>query len=147
MFDVFLGGTAQDDWRREFKSAISSDITIFDPADFDCDKSNESIANLTARELYHLEECETIVFYLLRDTPWTVIELVPIMAMMTESVGRGLQVIVCRDEKDEDLSYLKLYFEFHGIHAVDSLEELITSVEENVAQVELCGVDEDLLDV
>lgn len=143
MIDVFLGGSSGKGWRDEFKSRIGSDITIFDPEDHDCGCE----VNATARDLYHLGECETIVFNLLRDYIWTISEIVHIMAMMADSVGRGLQVIVCYDDKVEAWSYLKLYFEFHGVHTVSSLEDLITSAEENVAQVELCGVDEDLLDV
>lgn len=145
MFDVFLGGTAEGQWRDEFKSGVSSDISIFDPKD--CDTLDELVADTTARELYHLEECNTLAFNLLKNEPWKVVELLPTMIMMTDSIGRGLQVIVCYDDQDKDFSYLKLYFEFNGVHTVNSLEDLITSIEENVAQLEMCGIDEDLRDV
>ncbi len=147
MYDVFLGGTTEKKWRDEFKSTIRSDVSVFDPEDYECDHSDSSVANGIARELYHLEECNTLVFNLLRDDPWTVKAILPIMVMIADSIGRGLQVIVCYDDQNEDLDYLDRYFEYQGVHVVHNLEDLVTSIEETVAQMELCSVDKDLIDV
>jgi hypothetical protein len=139
MWDVYLGGLSDLSWRTKLKNEISQDISVFDPIVDGYDDFNENErANETARQLQVMQEkCAVIVFYL--NSTWkghsTLLEL-------GDAVGRGGQVVMCLDGAVKDKEKIERYCEYHGVPVVYTLEELITAVEEYMA--ELAMVTEDL---
>jgi len=136
-YDVYLGGASTSQWREEFKTQISSDISIFDPLlDEYQDLSEEAKANETARQLFHLENGNTlIVFYL--DFNWNGTSS---LLELGDSVGRGKQVIVCLDGEVMGEDKIRRYCEFRGVMIVESIEELVAMTESYLAEKELCAV-------
>ncbi len=134
MYDVYLGGVTTPEWREDFKSQISSDIEVFDPylikfEDLDItDKAEQS-----AREFYFMEQCNILVFYLDTQSPAKSVRL-----QIGDAVGRGKQVIVCLDGEVQGKTYIKQYCEYRGVILSESLSELIRTVEEYTAELELC---------
>lgn len=135
MFDVYLGGVAAKKWREKFKSEISDDISIFDPLVENYEQyDKKEIANQAARELIYIyDKCKIIVFYL--DPMWqgttTLLEI-------GNAIGRGKQVVVCLDGNVNGKEKIYCHCDYHGVLVVDTIEELISAVEECAAQVELC---------
>lgn len=134
MWDVYLGGLSDHAWRDKLKSEISQDITIFDPMVDDYETFDESArANETARQLSTMQEkCAVIAFYL--NSEWkghsTLLEI-------GDAVGRGVQVILCLDGEVKDSEKIQRYCEFHGVLVVDSLDDLITTIEEYMAELSM----------
>lgn len=137
MYDVYLGGVTAPEWRKEFRAHVSSDISIFDPyietfAKYDKHDKAEQIA----REFHFMEECDIIVFYFDSKTAKSA------RLQLGDAVGHDKQVIVCLDGKVPGKTYIKRYCEFRGIIMVDSVEDLVATVEECAAEVELCQLSE-----
>lgn len=134
MWDVYLGGLSNRDWRSKFKNEISQDIAIFDPMVENYEAFNENArANEVARQLSAMQEkCAVLVFYL--NSEWnghsTLLEI-------GDAVGRGAQVIVCLDGVVKDEEKIRRYCEFHGVLTVSSLDDLITTVEEYMAELSM----------
>ncbi len=139
MWDVYLGGLSALSWRTELKSKISDDISVFDPTVDGHEEYDEGQrADEIARQLSVMQEkCAVIVFYL--NSEWkghsTLLEL-------GDAVGRGAQVIMCLDGEVKGKEKVERYCEYHGVPIADSLEDLITTVEEYMA--ELAMVSEDI---
>ncbi len=133
MYDVYLGGVTTPEWRKEFKSQVSSDISVFDPyvetfAKYDKNDKAEQIA----REFYFMGECDVVVFYLDSKTAKSA------RLQLGDAVGNDKQVIVCLDGKVPGKTFIKRYCEFRGILLVESMENLVSTVEECAAELELC---------
>ena len=138
-YDVYLGGVMTSEWREEFKAQISSDISVFDPY---CEKFNvfteEDKAEQIARELYFIEQCSIVIFYL--DSSQT---SKSVRLQIGDAVGHDKQVIVCLDNGVDGASYIKHYCEYRGVILDNSVEELVSTVEEYTAEVELCQFEDD----
>lgn len=133
MYDVYLGGVTTPKWRKEFKDQVSSDISVFDPyietySNYDKHDKAEQIA----REFYFMSECKVIVFYLDSKTAKSA------RLQLGDAVGNDKQVIVCLDGKVPGKTFIKRYCEFRGIILVESMEDLVSTVEECAAELELC---------
>lgn len=137
-YDVYLGGMSTEEWRQEFKTQISPDIQIFDPLVQNFHKFDASeIANQSARQLFHIENGNTmIIFYV--NSKWSGTTS---LLELGDAVGRGKQVIVCLDGEVEGEEKIRRYCEFRGVLIVSDLEELISTVEACVAEIELCNID------
>ncbi len=134
MCDVYLGGISDDVWRRTFKNEVSQDISIFDPMVDGYEEYDENKkADHSARELFHIERSDIIVFYL--NEQWngasTLLEL-------GDSAAMDKQVVVCLDGEVQGKDKIRRYCEYKGVFVVTSLEDLITAVEEYIAQIDLC---------
>jgi hypothetical protein len=134
MWDIYLGGLSEPSWRAKFKSEISPDISIFDPMVENYETFSEhQRANERAHQFVVMQnECTVIVFYL--NDKWkghsTLLEI-------GDAVGRGIQVILCLDGKVKDAEKIQRYCEYHGVLVVNSLDDLITTVEEYMAELSL----------
>jgi len=133
VYDVYLGGVMTPEWRKEFKSRISSDISVFDPyvetfVKFDNNEKTEQIA----REFYSMNECDIIIFYLDSTAAKSA------LLQLGDAVGNGKQVIVCLNESVPGETFIKRYCEFRGIVLVESMEDLVIVTEECAAELELC---------
>lgn len=128
MYDVYLSGTLSKEWREYFKNNISTDITVFDPLEFEHEKHEQ-----LAKELIHIEsECDIIVFYLnekFRD----------IITMIQIGEAKGKQIIMCLDGNVNQKEDIIRYCEYRGIPIIYSLDNLITAVEEYLAEIEMCS--------
>ncbi|MHA2279817.1 MAG: nucleoside 2-deoxyribosyltransferase domain-containing protein [Promethearchaeota archaeon] len=138
MYDVYLGGVTSPDWRKEFTSQVSSDISVFDPyiqkfGDYNAQDKAEQIA----REFYFMDQSHVLVFYFNEKSGKSA------RLQLGDAVGRGKQVIVCLDGKVPGKTFIKRYCEYRGILLVESLEDLVTTVEECSAELELCKFDDD----
>lgn len=132
-YDVYLGGVTAPEWRKEFKSQISSDISIFDPYIKSFPKYDKhDKAEQIAREFYFMDECHTIIFYLNSKAAKSA------RLQLGDAVGNDRQVIVCLDGKVPGKTFIKRYCEFRGIILVKSMEDLVSTVEECAAELELC---------
>ena len=143
MWDVYLGGLAENDWRENFKSKIGTDVGIFDPMVDGFDRYDDSErANQTAREFTHMQDqCALVVFYFKKN--WLGINS---LLQLGDSVGRGKQVFVCIDGsngKPETLDEEKIrnYCDYTGAPVLTSLNDLVMTVEEYLAELEMCGED------
>lgn len=137
MYDVYLGGVATPEWRKEFKAQISPDISVFDPyvetfAKYDAQDKSEQIA----REFCFIDESDIIVFYFDSKTAKSA------RLQLGDAIGNDKQVIVCLDGKVPGKTFIKRYCEFRGIILVESMEDLISTVEECSAELELCQIAE-----
>lgn len=134
MWDVYLGGLSDQTWRSKLKNEISQDITIFDPMVEDYESYDEGArANETARQLSTMQEkCAIIAFYL--NAQWTGHST---LLEIGDAVGRGAQVIVCLDGEVKDLEKIQRYCEYHGVLLVDTLDDLITTIEEYMAELSM----------
>ncbi len=138
MYDVYLGGVTTPEWREEFKSRISSDISVFDPyipeyQNLDDSGKSEQIA----RELYFTDECKMVIFYIDES------ECKSVRLQIGDAVGHDKQVIVCLQGEARGAAYIKRYCEYRGVLLAESLDELIRTVEEYSAELELCELKED----
>ncbi len=138
-YDVYLGGVTTSEWREEFKSQLSSDISVFDPylKEFDTFTKEDKTEQI-ARELYFIEQCNIVVFYLNSTQTSKSVRL-----QIGDAVGQDKQVIICLDEGVEGASYIEHYCEYRGVILVNTMEELISTAEEYAAEVELCKFDDD----
>lgn len=132
-YDIYLGGVATPEWRGKFKAQVSSDISVFDPyvemfAEYDKNDKAEQIA----REFHFMGECDVIVFYLDSQTAKSA------RLQLGDAVGNNKQVIVCLEGAVPGKTFIKRYCEFRGIILVESMEDLISTVEECAAELELC---------
>ncbi len=134
-YDVYLGGVISPFWRKEFKSQISSDISVFDPY-VDGLKSKDKSEQI-AREFYFMDQCELLIFYF-NDRAAKSARL-----HFGDAVGRGKQVVVCLDGKVKGKTFIKRYCDYRGILLADSLEDLVATVEECAAELELCQLDDE----
>ena len=133
MFDVYLGGYANTEWREEFKSQIARDITIFDPYDKEYDTFDaEAKANHIAKELEHIEQSEIVVFYMCKH--WNSLYS---MMQLGEAIGRGKQIIACIAEETEEIEKIERYCEYRGIPIVNNVDDLVANVEECIGQAEM----------
>lgn len=135
MYDVYLGGVTSPEWRKAFKSQISSDISVFDPY-IENFKAKDKIEQI-AREFYFIEQCDIIIFYFNAKSAKSA------RMQLGDTVGHGKQVIVCLDDKVKGKTFIKRYCEYRGVLLIESMEELVISVEECVAEVELCKFEDD----
>ena len=137
MYDVYLGGALDSTYLSEFKKQISADISVFDPTVDNYEHLNDvEKANQVAKELIYMEEeAKLVIFYF--NSKW---QGVSSLIELGDCAGRGKSVIVCIDGEVEGGERIRRYCEFRGIIITDSLEDLITTVEEYMAQVELCSV-------
>lgn len=135
-YDVYLGGLSQSEWREQLKSEISPDIKIFDPLVENYDENNNvQVHDQTAKQLYFIENGNTlIVFYL--NSNWNGISS---LLEIGDSVGRGKQVIVCLDGNVRGADKIRRYCEFRGALIVENFEDLISSIETCLAEIELCN--------
>ena len=138
MADLYLGGIAEVDWREQFRMHISDDITVFDPMiDGYESLSDLELSNQVARELYYIEECNLIIFYI--NNKWkgasTLLEL-------GDAVGSDKSVIVCLDGKIKGGNKIKRYCEYRGVHVVSTIDELVMAAEEYLSQEELANTEE-----
>ena len=135
-FDIYLGGVSSKSWREELKKSVNHDITFFDPMVDGYDEfSDIQKVNQSARELFYLENGnKLIIFYF--NSHWngtsSLIEL-------GDSVGRNKGVIVCLDGEVVGGEKIRRYCEFRGVLVVDSLKELISTVEEYLSEIHLCS--------
>lgn len=140
MYDVYLGGISVPEWRNEFKSQISSDISVFDPfiqtTEFKKLKKHDKTEQV-AREFYFMDQCNIIIFYIDNTTLAKSVRL-----QIGDAIGRNKQVVVCLAGKVIGKKYMQQYCEYRGVTVVNSIEELVSTVEEYVAQLELCNQDE-----
>lgn len=134
MWDIYLGGLSDSSWREQLKSQISKDISIFDPMveNYETMDATEK-ANETAKQLETMREnCAVLVFYLNHE--WkghsTLLEI-------GEAIGRGNQIILCLEGEVKDREKIRLYCEYHGALVVESLDELISTTEEYMAELAL----------
>lgn len=133
MYDVYLGGVTTPQWRKEFKEQISSDISVFDPyVDKFSTYNAEDKAEQIAREFCFMDECDIIVFYFNSKAAKSA------RLQLGDAVGHGKQVVVCLDGTVPGKTFIRRYCEFRGILLVESLEDLISTVEECAAELELC---------
>ncbi len=133
MFDIYLAGYANTEWRNEFKDRIARDITIFDPLDPKYSSFDESEkANQIAKELELIEDSELIVFYLCPE--W---QSYYSMLTLGDAVGRGKQVIVLIKEGTESIEKITRYCEYRGVLIVDNIDEIVENAEEFIAQSDL----------
>ncbi len=133
MYDVYLGGVTTPEWRKAFKAQISSDVSVFDPyietfAKYDKHDKDEQVA----REFYFMSECDVIVFYFNSKTAKSA------RLQLGDAGGNDKQVIVCLDGAVPGKTFIKRYCEFRGIILVESMEDLVSTVEECAAELELC---------
>lgn len=137
MYDVYLGGHADTEWRNTFRKLLSSDISVFDPIvdnyhKLDC----EAKANLVAQELEAIAKSKVVVFYLSEN--W---QSYFSMIQLGDAVGRGKNVVVCIDSKIESEEKILRYCEFRGVWLVNSIDEMVTATEQFIGQLELCDSD------
>lgn len=139
MYDIYLGGTTLSQWREQFKNNISADISIFDPYVKKLSKQDKS--EQVAREFYFMDQCEIIVFYINSDEVSKSARL-----QLGDAVGLGKTVIVCLDGNVEGKEYIQYYCEYRGVICTSGIEDLITTVESYIAEIELCNFeDEDIV--
>ena len=138
MYDVYLGGVASPEWRKDFAAQISSDITVFDPyvQDFSKYKSKDK-AEQVAREFYFMDHSNILVFYFNEKSGKSA------RLQLGDAVGHGKQVVVCLDGKVKGKTFIKRYCHYRGILMTESLEDLVSMVEECSAELELCQFDDD----
>ncbi len=137
-YDIYLGGVTTPEWRKEFKTQVSSDISVFDPYIETYAKYNKNDkAEQIAREFYFMSECDVIVFYLNSKAAKSA------RLQLGDAVGNDKQVIVCLDGKVPGKTFIKRYCEFRGIILVESMEDLVSTAEECAAELELCQFDKD----
>ncbi len=133
IYDVYLGGVNTPRWRKEFRDQVSSDISIFDPYVESFSKyTKQDKAEQIAREFCFMDESDIIVFYFDAKTAKSS------RLQLGDAVGNDKQVIVCLDGKVPGKTFIKRYCEFRGIILVESMEDLISTVEECAAELELC---------
>ncbi len=137
-YDVYLGGVTAPEWRTEFKSQISSDISVFDPylEGFQAFSNNDK-AEQIAREFYFMDQCDIVVFYFNSTTAKSA------RLQLGDAVGADKQVVVCIDGSVKGKTFIIRYCEYRGIPITENVEELVTTVEEYAAEVELCQFDTD----
>ena len=133
MFDVYLTGYANTEWRTEFKDRIARDVTVFDPFDPKYQTFNDTEkANQVAKELENIENSEVVIFYLCRewDSAYSMLKL-------GDAVGRGKQVIVLVEEDTKSVDKITRYCEYRGVLVVTNMEDLVENVEECLAQADM----------
>lgn len=136
MYDVYLSGYSDTQWREEFKNRIAREVTIFDPIDPKYSSFNASEkANHIAKELENIEDCDIIVFYLCRE--WNSLYS---MLQLGDSVGHGKQVAVLIEPGTESEEKITRYCEYNGVLLVDNMDDLVENVEEYLAQADLLKV-------
>lgn len=132
--DIYLAGYADPKWRDEFNRQISNDINVFDPLVHNYKNlDDEERANQVAKEFELSETSEVVVFYF--DENW---KSYFSMVQFGDIVGRGQQVIACIPNKIESEEKVRRYCEYRGVIITASLEELVSTVEEMLAESELC---------
>lgn len=138
-YDVYLGGMSTEEWRQNFKSQVSPDIKIYDPLVEKIEDLDEAgIANQAARQLFHIENGNTLIVFYLNENWNGTTSLLEI----GDSVGRGKTVIVCLDGEVVDEQKIRRYCEFRGVLVTDSFDELIPTVESYLAETELCNFEQ-----
>lgn len=131
-YDVYLGGIVSKKWRDEFKKNIDADISVFDPRlNKFSTKNLPDKSEQLAREFYFMDICQIIVFYFNQSSSKST------RVQLGDCVGSKKQVIVCLDGEVPGKAYLELYCEYRGIPVTKTLEELVVTVEEYLAQLEL----------
>ena len=139
MYDVYLGGVVDNSWIQKFKEQISNDISVFDPQiDGYDDFSDGELANQVAKEMSYMEnECNIIVFYLNN-----CYEGVASLLELGDCVGRDKSVIVCLEGEVLGETKIRRYCEFRGVIVTNTIEDLVTTVEEYLGQIELSAYEE-----
>lgn len=138
MYDVYLGGVTSPEWRREFKSQVSSDINVFDPyvENFSKLKASDKSEQI-AREFYFMDQSNLIVFYLNSRSSKSA------RMQIGDAVGNDKQVVVCLDGAVKGKTFIRRYCDYRGVVITESLEELVSTVEEYAAELELCQFEDD----
>ncbi len=135
-YDVYLAGYPDVSWRKSFLSLVDEDVTVYDPIiDEYKDLNHKEKANLVASELESIEISEIIVFYLCKN--W---QSYFSMLQLGDAAGRGKQVVVCIADAIDSEEKIRRYCEYRGIIVVENLDDLASTVEEYLAEVELCSV-------
>lgn len=139
MYDVYLGGVSSPDWIETFKSQIDKDISVFSPYIEDYENLNEfQLSNQIAKELIFMERSDIIVFYFNEGHKG-----ISSLLELGDCVGRGKMVIVCLDGVNGSKKQIKKYCDFRGVIVADTIEDLVLTVEEYIAEVELCSYEDD----
>ena len=136
LYDVYLAGYSDANWRDTFVSQLDSDINVYDPIVHNYKELDTAEkADLVAREMETIEQSDLIVFYFCKEwqSYFSVLQL-------GDAVGRGKQVIVCIADKIESEEKIRRYCEYRGIIVVENLDDLVSTTEEYLAEVELCAV-------
>jgi len=137
-YDIYLGGIAQKGWREKFKSDIGTGFNIFDPiVENYADLSTDEISEVAAREFFNIENDNTVVVFYLNDQ-WNGTTL---LLEIGDAIGRGKQVILCLDGEVNGKEKIRRYCEFRGALITESMEDLITSVETCIFEIELISSD------
>jgi hypothetical protein len=97
----------------------------------------EEKANQFAKELYYLEECQIVAFYL--NPSW---EGCSTLLQLGDAVGRNRQTIVCLDGEVSQKEHIRKYCEYRGVEIVENFDDLIVAIEEGIAQLELSRINE-----
>lgn len=135
--DVYLAGYANRLWRDKFIEQIDNDVEVYDPwIENYVSLNGAGKADQVARELEMIEECELIVFYLCKEWESRFSTL-----QLGDAVGRGKQVVICISDAIDGEAKIRRYCEYRGVIVTTNLEDLVTTVEEYLAEVELCSAD------
>lgn len=116
MFDVYLGGSPEKNWRNEFKAKISTDISICDSLE----KTEQFV------------DCAVAAFYV--DSKSTDASICLELGTLN---GNGKQIIVCLDGRTKNIKQIENFCEQYGIPICASLDDLILTVEEFLGELEL----------
>ncbi len=137
-YDIYLGGVARREWREEFKSNVSTDLGIFDPiVENYADLSDAEISEVAAKEFFHIENGNMVIIFYLDDKWNGTTSLLEI----GDAVGRGKQVIVCLDGEVTGEEKIRRYCEFRGVLITDSMENLVTSAETCLSEIDLVAAE------
>ena len=136
MCDIYLGGSSGQLWRKQFKDEIGTEISIFDPVSASYDNLTElEKINEIAKSFYQLEKCSIIVFCF-DNSCADAISLIK----LGDCIARNKHVVVCIDGEFVHQDDVKTYCEYHSVVCVRDIEDLITTTEEYLAQIEMCKV-------
>lgn len=139
MYDVYLGGVSSPEWTEQFKSQIDNDISVFNPYIDDYENLNEfQTANQVAKELIFMERSDIIVFYFNEEHKG-----ISALLELGDCVGKGKMVIVCLLGDVDGKDKIKRYCDFRGVIICETLEDLVLTVEEYIAEVELCSYEDE----
>ncbi len=124
MYDVYVAGIPEKTWREKFKEELSDDISVFDPL------AQESIR-------YDMKNAKLIVFYF--NHYWNGDGT---LLYLGDVIKASKPVIICTDGNIRSSKQMDRYSEQKNVTIVNSIEELVSTAEEYIAQMELCKVDE-----
>lgn len=136
MYDIFIGGVDSADWRNEFKSRISADVSIIESVRRNSIETD--FVEKIAEDINRIRNSLVSVFYICDCVSQE--DLIKIAIELSESINKNKQIILCNESHPTWIDY---YCEYHGACIVYSLEDMIMASEECLAQIELCSTNED----